>query len=188
MSSAALHAAALVALRAWSAPSAEQEALRARFIAHLESDPHGTERISAPDHLTCGALVVDHRAERVLMNLHGKAGIWVAFGGHCEPEDTSPLAAATRELAEESGLSAFEVDPVIAQLDVHPVDFCTPHGRVNHLDVRFVARAAPEATFDASEESLDVRWFDAADVPTTEASMLALVRIAQERFAGLGAR
>jgi 8-oxo-dGTP pyrophosphatase MutT (NUDIX family) len=178
-----LHTATLATLRAWTPPSADQAALRERFVAYLESDPHGTERISAPDHITCGALVVDHTGERVLLNLHGKAGIWVAFGGHCETDDASPLAAATRELAEESGLEAFEVDPEIAQLDVHPVDFCTPHGHVNHLDIRFVARAAEGAEARISDESLELRWFDADDVPTQEASMLALIEIARSRFA-----
>ncbi|WP_300681941.1 NUDIX domain-containing protein [Nocardioides sp.] len=180
-----LYDATLAALRGWTAPSAEQAALRDRFVAYLESDPNGTSRTSAPDHITCGALVLDHTGTRVLLNLHGKAGIWVAFGGHCEPEDASPLAAATRELAEESGLSAFEVDPEIAQLDVHPVDFCTPHGHVHHLDIRFVARAGADAQEQISDESLDLRWFDVDDVPTQEASMLALIGIARERFAAV---
>lgn len=172
---------ALTTLTAWSAPSVEQERLRRHFTAHLETRPDGIDRTCGPEHITCGALVVDHAAERVLLNLHGKAGIWVAFGGHCESDDVSLLAAATRELIEESGLSDVEVDPVIAQLDVHPVDFCTPHGQVNHLDVRFVARAAEGAEFVASDESLDVRWFPVDEVPTLEPSMLALIQIARDR-------
>lgn len=175
---------ALTTLRGWTAPSAEQATLRERFVSYLEEHADATTRHSAPGHITCGVLVVDHDASRVLMNLHGKAGIWVAFGGHCEAGDDSLLTAATRELREESGLSGFEVDPAIAQLDVHPVDFCRPHGRVDHLDVRFVARAADGASHAASEESQDVRWFPWDAVPTTEASMLALIRIARERFAG----
>lgn len=177
-----LHDAAVEALRSWSPPTPAQEVLRERFLAQLAEHPDAGDRTCAGAHLTAGALVVDHTGSRVLMNLHGKAGIWVAFGGHCEADDSTLLAAATRELAEESGLSDFEVDPEIAQLDVHRVDFCRPHGTVEHFDVRFVARAAAGASHRVSEESTDVRWFDADVVPTVEESMLDLIAIARERF------
>jgi 8-oxo-dGTP pyrophosphatase MutT (NUDIX family) len=179
-----LRAEAQQTLTAWTAPTPAQESLRLRYLDLLAARPDAAERTCAPDHLTAGVLVVDHTCEHVLMNLHGKAGIWVAFGGHCEPGDGSLVRAATRELVEESGLAAtdLEVDPVIAQLDVHPVDFCKPHGRVDHLDVRFVARAAAGAVPEISEESIDIRWFPVDEGPTAEASMLDLIRIARERF------
>lgn len=170
---------ALATLQAWQPPSPEQGQLRDRFVAHLQAHPDAMTRECAGAHLTCGVLVVSHDAEQVLMNLHGKAGIWVAFGGHCEPSDTSLIGAATRELHEESGLSAFWVGSQIAQLDVHPVDFCKPHGHVEHYDVRFVARAADGATYAASDESLDVRWFPVDAVPTQEQSILDLIEIAR---------
>ncbi len=177
-----LHDTAEASLQHWAPPDRDQRSLRDRFLAHLEAHPDGVWRNCEGEHLTAGVLVVDHTVSRVLMSLHGKAGIWVAFGGHCEAGDSTLLAAATRELIEESGLSGFEVDPVIAQLDVHPVDFCRPHGSVNHLDVRFVARAAPDATHQASDESTEVRWFDFDAVPTREPQMRELIQIAAQRF------
>ncbi|HYG92055.1 MAG TPA: NUDIX hydrolase, partial [Nocardioides sp.] len=62
-----LHDDALAVLRAWSAPDPEQERLRARFVAHLESVPDGMWRSSYPEHLTAGALVVDANGDRVLL-------------------------------------------------------------------------------------------------------------------------
>lgn len=177
-----LHEVALAELLDWQ-PDPEQTPLRDRFVAHLRSHQDGVWRQCAGAHLTCGVLVVDHTATKVLMNLHGKAGIWVHFGGHCEPGDESLIGTATRELLEESGLDRVEVDPVIAQLDIHRVDFCRPHGTVDHLDVRFVARAGPGAVHQASEESTEVRWFDIAQAPTTEPTMVDLIRIARDRFA-----
>ena len=39
-----LHAEALSLLRGWSAPDAAQEALRLRYVAHLEAHPDAAER------------------------------------------------------------------------------------------------------------------------------------------------
>lgn len=52
------------------------------------------------------ALVVERAAGR-------EQGIWGLPGGHLEPDDDSPAAAAARELAEETGLGA---DPADLQL------------------------------------------------------------------------
>ena len=54
-----LHADALAALGAWTAPDAAQESLRERYVAHLEAHPDGLERACFPDHLTAGTLVID---------------------------------------------------------------------------------------------------------------------------------
>jgi len=174
---------ALLALREWRAPSDSQAALRERFLDLVEAHEDAAYRSCFPDHLTAGVLVVDHRAERVLLNLHRKAQRWFAFGGHCEPGDATLAGVARREGEEESGLPAFELDPVIAQLDVHPVPFCDPRGEVRHFDVRYVARAPQDAVHALSEESLDVRWFALDELPDLEPSMHDLIAIARARFA-----
>lgn len=174
---------ALSVLRDWSAPDDARAALRDRYVALLEQHEDAAYRSCFPDHLTCGVLVVDHTGDRVLLNLHRKAQRWFAFGGHCEPGDEMLAGVARREGEEESGLSAFTLDPVIAQLDVHPVPFCDPRGEVHHLDVRYVAQAPEGATHELSEESLDVRWFGLDELPELEPSMHELIGIARARFA-----
>lgn len=178
-----LHDSALATLRAWQPPTLAQAELRSRFVALLARHQDAPYRSCFPDHLTAGTLVVDHTGSRVLLNLHRKAQRWFAFGGHCEDGDASLAAVAERECAEESGLSAFTLDPEVAQLDVHPVPFCDPRGTVHHLDVRYVARAPEEATHALSEESLDVRWFGLDELPELEPSMHELIAIARDRFA-----
>lgn len=178
-----LHDSALATLRAWEPTTPAQARLRERFVVLLEAHSDAPYRGCFPDHLTAGALVVDHTATRVLLNLHRKAQRWFAFGGHCEEGDATLAAAAARECREESGLSAFGFDPVIAQLDAHPVPFCSPQGLVHHLDVRFVAQAPADATHALSDESLDVRWFDLDRLPELEPSMHDLITIARDRFA-----
>lgn len=174
-----LHDDALATLRDWSAPDPAQDALRARFVAHLERAGDGMWRSSYPDHITAGALVIDAEGERVLLNLHGKARRWFAFGGHAEPADPTLAEVAAREAREESGIPDLRLVPVPAQLDVHPVPFCDPRGEVHHLDVRYVAIAPPAAREVASDESLDVRWWPVDALPELEPGMVDLVRIAR---------
>ncbi|MFL6062406.1 MAG: NUDIX hydrolase [Marmoricola sp.] len=181
---AGLHADALRSLETWTAPDDEQEAWRTEYVAHLRRAPDGLAKACFPDHLTAGALVLDATGDRVLLNLHGKARRWFAFGGHLEPEDATLAAAALREATEESGLVDLVLDPVPVHLSLHTVDFCNPRGPVRHLDVRFLARLGSSSTPVVSEESLDVQWFDADDLPTDEPDMVDLVRLARARLKG----
>ncbi|MBO9521607.1 MAG: NUDIX domain-containing protein [Nocardioidaceae bacterium] len=177
-----LHADALGVLDGWTAPDDAQEAWRREYVDHLRAREDGVWKACYPTHLTAGALVLSHDGSEVLLNLHRKAQRWFAFGGHLEPGDTTLAAAALREGTEESGLAGLVVDPVPVHLSLHTVEFCSPRGPVRHLDVRFLARLGDSADPVVSEESLDVRWFDADDVPTDEQDMLDLIRLARERI------
>lgn len=119
----------------------------------------------------------------MLLTLHRKAGAWFQMGGHCEDSDTTLAGAALREAVEESGVPALTLDPDPVQLNAHPVPFCDARGTVNHLDVRFVALAPANAEHAVSEESLDVRWWPWDALPTQDADMHELVRLARERTA-----
>ncbi|MCW2784141.1 MAG: hypothetical protein JWP74_658 [Marmoricola sp.] len=179
-----LHADALGVLERWTAPDPDQEAWRIEYVELLRRGPDGLAKADFPDHLTAGALVLDADGSHVLLNLHGKARRWFAFGGHLEPEDGTLAAAALREAVEESGLPDLEIDPVPVHLSLHSVDFCSPRGTVRHLDVRFLARLGASSEPVVSDESLEVRWFDVDDLPTDEPDMVDLVRLARERLAG----
>lgn len=177
-----LHADALALLDGWSAPDAEQEALRERYVAHLRAHPGGLERGCRPDHVTASTLVVDATGARVLLTLHAKAREWFQLGGHCEPGDATLAGAALREATEESGIAGLVVDPQPVHLSEHAVPFCggpMPDGRpVHHLDVRFLAVAPDDAAYAVSEESVDVRWWPADELPNPElAELVELGRV-----------
>lgn len=177
-----LHADALTTLEAWTAPDPLQELLRIEYVEHLRREPNGLAKACFPDHLTAGALVLNGDGSRVLLNLHGKAQRWFAFGGHIEPTDSTLADAALREAVEESGLPDLILDPTPVHLSLHSVDFCNPRGPVRHLDVRFLARLGTKTTPVVSEESLAVRWFETGDLPTDEVDMLDLIRLARARL------
>ncbi|MFI2486684.1 NUDIX hydrolase [Promicromonospora kroppenstedtii] len=204
---AALHRDALATLRAWTGATPEQERLRARYVAHLESAGEdgagedgagerptgenaagtpglGVLRESVPDHLTASTLVLSHDGARVLLTLHAKARRWFQLGGHLEPGDRTLADAAAREAREESGIADLVVDAVPVHLDEHVVPFCRPgtgdpDSPVHHLDVRFVAVAGPDAETALSDESLALRWWPADALPDPE--LTELVRLARAR-------
>ena len=164
---------ALATLRGWTAPDAGQEALRARYVAHLEA--HADAAVPAvparpPHRRGAGGL---RRPERVLLTLHAKAGRWFQFGGHCEPGDGSLAEAALREATEESGVAGLVLDPEPVHLDEHAVTFCGEPGLVHHLDVRFVALAPADAVPVVSAESTDVRWWPVGDLPEPDTGLVA---------------
>ncbi len=177
-----LHADALSTLSAWNAPTPAQAALRDRYVAHLAARPDGMERACFPDHLTAGAIVLSADGSSVLLNLHRKAKRWFHFGGHCEPGDATLAGAALRETYEESGLPEVLFDPTPLALSEHSVPFCDPRGVVQHLDVRFAARAPQGVEHSVSDESLDVRWFDLDDLPDLEDEMHVHLALARERL------
>jgi 8-oxo-dGTP pyrophosphatase MutT (NUDIX family) len=178
-------------LRAWTAPTPEQERLRVRYVRHLEAhDPSagtgsGVFRDCVPDHLTASTLVLSHDGARALLTLHAKAGRWFQLGGHPEPGDATLADAAEREAREESGLALLSLDPVPVHLDEHVVPFCRPGTGdtarpVHHLDVRFVAVAGPGAEAVVSDESLDVGWWALDALPNPD--LTELVGMARARF------
>jgi 8-oxo-dGTP pyrophosphatase MutT (NUDIX family) len=175
------HARAQALLTSWLPPDATQARLREEYVAHLGRRADGLQRSCRPDHLTASTLVVSPDGGQVLLTLHAKARAWFQFGGHVEPGDRDLAAAAWREATEESGLAEVDLDPVPVQLDVHEVPFCGGPG-TRHLDVRFLAVADPEASTAVSEESSDVRWWPADDLPSDEASLEELVRLARARL------
>jgi 8-oxo-dGTP pyrophosphatase MutT (NUDIX family) len=177
-----LHDDARRLLAGWRAPDSRQERLRQEYVAHLDAHADGLERTCLPDHVTASTVVLSPAGDQVLLTLHAKAGAWFQLGGHTEPDDLTLAGAALREAREESGLGGLSMDPEPVQLDRHEVPFCGGRPGTRHLDVRFLAVAAPGTGHTVSEESLDVRWWPADRLPGDEPSLRELVDLGRDRL------
>jgi 8-oxo-dGTP pyrophosphatase MutT (NUDIX family) len=160
-----LHADALRVLRTFRPDGIDQEQLRSSYIAFLEAHQDGMTRDCVPAHLTASAMVLDAAASHVLLTLHRKGGFWAQVGGHCEPGDATLADAALREACEESGIANLRLvgdGPV--DLDRHVLS--SAFGTCGeHLDVRYAVVAPAGAQPTVSDESNDVAWFPADELP-----------------------
>jgi 8-oxo-dGTP pyrophosphatase MutT (NUDIX family) len=165
----ALYDDAVKVLTAWTATSEEAGTARRRTLDLLAAGPVAMTRAHRPGHVTASALVVGED-RRILLCLHGRLGMWMQVGGHCEPGDATLAEAALREATEESGIPGLRLDPEPIDVHIHPVR-CRPAGEepagpTHHFDVRFLAVAPAGAVERVSAESAALGWFTPDTLPS----------------------
>lgn len=139
----------------------------ARVLALLDAEPRCFFRDCFPGHLTASAWIISWDEKKALLTHHRKLGRWLQLGGHADG-DPDLAATALREAREESGMHAFDFvkrgDEVLPlDVDVHRIPARGDEPAHDHHDVRFLLRAHPDQTLVKSDESNDLRWFDAAE-------------------------
>jgi 8-oxo-dGTP pyrophosphatase MutT (NUDIX family) len=124
-------------------------------------------------HVTASAFLVEPRSFKILLTFHRKLERWLQFGGHIERSDKTILAAAARELREESGLICEPENGEIFDVDVHRIPAKNGFPAHLHYDIRFLFLADALHVPTISPESKLVQWH-----PIEE-----LVRLLNERAA-----
>ena len=156
-------------LSRWEATSEAADLARKRTLELLGAGPVALTRAHRPGHVTASVLIVDEQ-RRVLLCLHGRLGLWMQVGGHCEAGDGTLAAAALREATEESGINGLRLDPEPIDVDIHPLRCAPAAGEPAepsvHYDVRFLAVCPAGAVEQISDESADLAWFTADALPT----------------------
>lgn len=120
-------------------------------------------------HVTAGAVLLRPDG-RVLTIEHRALQKWLLPGGHVEAEDATLLAAALRELAEETGIDADQVVPsgaVPLDIDVHPIPANPAKGEDahQHFDFRFLFHTPADAVELQEEEVTAYSWQPADTLP-----------------------
>jgi 8-oxo-dGTP pyrophosphatase MutT (NUDIX family) len=126
-------------------------------------------------HITCGAVVIDHDRNLLLVR-HKTLGKWLLPGGHVESHDASLEIAALRELREETGVSGHNavalpgqsltpVDIDVHEIPANPVKNEPAHW---HADFRYTFVApAPDVRIQ-HEEITGWHWYAHTNAPTAK--------------------
>ena len=155
----------LAAYRPWNE---QEERDRAELLRRLGSGEELYSRDNASAHITASAWVVSPDRAQVLLAYHNLYDSWAWLGGHADG-DRDLLAAALREVQEESGLA--EVRPVsdrISSLEILTVDGHEKRGRYVsshlHLNITYLLEADPAAPIRPKpDENSRVGWFPLED-------------------------
>lgn len=158
----------------WEA-EAERVARFRELVAHW---PECLYRSYAPGHITASGWVVHPESDSVLLTHHRKLDKWLQLGGHVDGEEDL-LAAARREILEESGLADLcdaQTGEVLFDMDIHAIPAHGSEPAHEHFDVRFAFVATERRPPVVSDESHDVAWVPLSELEryTTEESMLRM--------------
>ncbi|GAB2788471.1 NUDIX hydrolase [Streptomyces daliensis] len=130
-----------------------------------------TSRKEFRGHVTAGAILLRPDG-RVLTIEHRALAKWLLPGGHIEPSDETLLNAALRELAEETGVTAAQVQaagPVPLHVDAHQIPANDAKGEPTHphFDFRFLCRTTVNDVVLQEDEVTAYSW-QPADTLATE--------------------
>jgi len=121
-----------------------------------------------PGHFTASAFVLCPKRQNLLLIYHSKLERWLQPGGHVDPEDTDILAAAAREVSEETGLNNLQpIGTGLFDLDIHTIPARKKEPEHSHFDARILLQSST-LDFQAGSDALDAKWVPLEKVNAVE--------------------
>ena len=149
------------------------EAARLRLLAkQLQcGDDELTQRTNFVGHVTASAFIVNPATKQVLLLQHKSLGSLLQPGGHVEPADKTILAAAKREVMEETGLgrsqlqlrSLYADNPQVPfDIDTHFIPENPKKGERGHYhhDFRYLFVTKETGVTIDPDDSNEFAWVD----------------------------
>ncbi len=145
-----------------------------RDLLATTSDPFDRTQF-VPGHFTASAMVVTEDRQHVLLIEHPTLGLWLQPGGHIERDDLSPRHGATREVLEETGLTA-QLSNTLFDIDIHEIPRRATTPAHQHFDLRFLA-TSPRVLIPTTAEGIRAEWLtlDEAMRRTTDTSVRRMI-------------
>jgi 8-oxo-dGTP pyrophosphatase MutT (NUDIX family) len=152
------------------ASESREEADRLRMMEFARNHSNPFDRAIEEGHFTGSGLVMAEDGSAVLLLHHIKLHRWLQPGGHGEPGETRGENVASREVAEETGVTArlHPGAPRPFDVDIHTIPARKLDARHEHLDLRYLFIANPREPLRAeapqgsgpAQSGSSLRWFD----------------------------
>lgn len=151
-----------------------------RLINQIKNNNNIFDRSNMMGHITASGLVLS-KDKKILLIFHNSLNKYLAPGGHIENQDKDIIAAAQREVWEESGLKHAQPHPWTIKnkcplvIDSHPIPQNDQKAEGNHFhhDFMFLLTASDtKVSLDKNEVS-NFKWLNIQD-PIQDTPNLAL--------------
>ena len=155
------------------------------LLAQLKEGEDLADHTNYRGHMTGSGLVV--YKNKVLLIFHNQLKKWLQPGGHLEPEDLSLVAAAEREVEEETGLKVKLAEwhiknnsPIM--VDTHPIPAYKNRPAHFHHDFRYIFVPENDKVELQLEEVEDYAWVDINDPRLSDEKSNAVAYRLAEKF------
>ncbi len=154
----------------------ERDALKL-LSEQIEAGQQLNDRKNFRGHIAGDGMVISPDRKKLLMVHHRAFDLWLQPGGHWDPEDPNPMAAARREVAEETGLQNFSLIEWLKGYPLVPIDIDTHsilarddknEAAHYHYSFAYAFQATALGLVHEEAEVLGARWFAMSEAETMD--------------------